>query len=180
VLGELPVEPIVEVVFQCDQDISRQEWLKEQFPDCPVLYGEAERLGETKALNLRTDEYVAVPSHDLLIGGFSCTSRSKQSSNSSANKHCVREGREATGLTFQYLMVVLKKKHPECVILENVSDLAEGGDDSDREYILDCLTKEGYAADAYVIKAYMKKLYTTLPSVRLLSPPSLPAHVQVE
>ena len=147
------VPQLFRFVFQCEIDPLKQVWLTEQFPDVPFLFSDAASLSQPKALNLKSGDYVQVPSVHVLLAGFSCKSRSKLNSNSASNKHCVREGREETGMTFEFVQNYVVLKKPTLVILENVTELQEGGPESDMQFIIDTFSAHGYHGDAFEIEA---------------------------
>ena len=140
-------------VFQCEIDPAKQVWLAEQFPDVPYLFADASTLSQPKALNIKSGQYVQVPSVSVLLAGFSCKSRSKLNSNSASNRGCVREGREETGLTYECVRSYVSLKKPSLVILENVVELQEGGLESDLNFILDSFSALGYQGEAFEIEA---------------------------
>ena len=144
---------MVQFVFQCEIDPAKQEWLKEQFPNCKFLFGDASALSKAKAFDIKSGSYVQVPYVDVLLAGFSCKSRGKLNCNSASNKNCVREGREETGLTFQYVQNFIAFKRPRLVVLENVVELQEGGLDSDLQYIVDTFEKINYKGCAIEMEA---------------------------
>ncbi len=142
-----------EVLFQCELCPMKRSWLEEQFPEVPMLFSDAAQLAEAKTLNLKTGEYDIIPSVDILTAGFSCRSCSKLNSSSSLNKGCVRQGTAETGQTFACVRQYMERKQPRLVILENVMELAEGGAESDQQYIVDTLAKLGYACEAFPVEA---------------------------
>ncbi len=144
---------LFEHVFQCESDAGKRKWLLEQFPEVPCLFQDAATLSHQKCYDLKTGTFVVVPRCDLLMAGFSCKSRSRANNSSSLNKHCVRSQQKETGLTFLYIQDYVQRKHPSVVLLENVVELAEGGDESDKQYILEWFRTQDYAAEAFEIEA---------------------------
>ena len=150
-LGRDLMPQLFNFVFQCEIDPAKQVWLAEQFPDVPYLFADASTLSQPKALNVKSGQYVQVPSVSVLLAGFSCKSRSKLNSNSASNRGCVREGREETGLTYKCVRSYVSLKKPSLVILENVVELQEGGLESDLNFILDSFSALGDQGEAFEI-----------------------------
>ena len=143
-------------VFQCEIDASKRRFLAEQFPYVPFLFADAATLEQAKAKDEKSNTYVPVPAVDILVAGFSCKSRAKTNNSRSAHKGCVRGGTSETGLTFNYVCNYILRKKPMYVMLENVTtltEMGEGGDDSDAAYIIKWFTENGYAATYFEVDA---------------------------
>eukprot|EP00975_Prorocentrum_lima_P025485 5356709-Prorocentrum_lima.AAC.1 len=75
----------------------------------------------------------------LFACGFSCTSRSRLSKNSTAKRGCVQRSEGATGETFHKAREYIFNARPWINILENVSELSATDDNllvSDEEWML--------------------------------------------
>ena len=136
-------------LFQCELNKQKREWLIEQFPTGGLLFEDAASLSLPRARDERSGEYHPIPAVDMVFAGFSCKSRSKANNSRSAFKHCVQSGTGETGTTFGYVQQYLERKRPRFVFLENVEELAEGGQDSDLSFILSWLRGVGYTSDGF-------------------------------
>jgi site-specific DNA-cytosine methylase len=142
------------VGFQCDNSPDVLEFLAVEFPDVPIRFTDAMSISQEKSKNVVSGKYTRIPCGDILMGGFVCKSRSKANLHSSSNKHCVRECREETGLTFSYVTSYIDSgRRPRLIILENVNDLAEGGDESDAMFIIKEFEKRQYCAHYHMVDA---------------------------
>ena len=137
VMGRQVDEPldIARVVFQCEKDTGKQEFLKVEFPDAPRLYSDVAHLNQIKCRNETTGCFETVPSCDVFTAGFACKTRSRLNSARSSNRDCVQKQTTDTGETYVHARAYSQRRRPTLFVLENVVDLAEGGDNSDRAYI---------------------------------------------
>ena len=98
--------------------------------------------------NLISGESIALPWVWMLLGGFSCVSKSPQSSKRTKFKSCVQEGQGETGVTFDYIFQYIMAVFPVLVILENLKELDYADHDqnlsTDAEYIIKQFNDIGY------------------------------------
>ena len=141
------------VSYQAENDPLKQKWLMEQFPEVRHLFSDVASLSQPKALCLKTGVYVRVPYVQGIIAGFSCKSVSKNNRNSHLNIGCVKAGTQETGETFQYTKDTIVAKKPIVVLLENVTELASGDEDSDAQWVVDTLRGMGYVARVIRVQA---------------------------
>ena len=120
-----------------------QAYLADQFPELPCLVNTVKELSEYRANNLlHRNTWRALPDIELCGMGFVCTSVTKQSSKSSANRGCVARGEGATGVSFKESAEAIIRRRALLNVLENVGDLDLTYDDeatglatSDVDYI---------------------------------------------
>lgn len=144
----------VDTAFQCEAAEEKRQWLLEQFKDKGTrLFTDTALLSQPKSFCVRSGSYVRIPFVDMLVGGFVCKSRSSANKSSKANLHCVRQGREATGETFEHIRSFVQSRQPLAVLLENVDKLSEGGDVSDAAFIIETLSELGYGARYFRLEA---------------------------
>ena len=132
-------------IFAAEKDTRKQRFLETQVqPKC--LFVDAGDLGQAMAREA-TGKLVPVPGCDWLIGGFPCTSKSKQNNNRAQHAQCIDQGTGATGTGLVYMLNYARKHRPMMVTLENVPDLAgaaQGSEESDADIIVGRLKAMGY------------------------------------
>jgi hypothetical protein len=103
-----------------------------------------------------------LPRYSGFVGGFSCTSRSRQNNNSSSNVNCVQENSSRdteTGDTYAAAMAAIGRNELiQLVVLENLVTLNQKMDAdkkslSDSEFILQDLILEGFASRQFELSA---------------------------
>ena len=80
-----------EMLFQCELDWDKQQFLQAEFPECPILFEDASQIREPRVWNLKTKQYVRLPSVDILLGGPSCKSRSPLNPDAASHKRVCQE-----------------------------------------------------------------------------------------
>ena len=97
----------IEHAFSCEYDAQKRDWIKCNFPDIKIIFGDVAKLAKGKALNHNTGLMVEVPSVDLLIVSFVST-----------HKEC----RSKTGI-LNAVMEYINKCSPGIVICESVQTI---------------------------------------------------------
>ena len=94
-----------------------------------------------RALDVTSQEMRIVPYCAVFAGGFPCQAKAACNSNRGANRTCIQDGTESTGVGFAQVKQYLSSCHPKLVILENVPTLAGDGED---EFVVAELRGLGY------------------------------------
>eukprot|EP00959_Pyramimonas_sp_CCMP1952_P217923 4557782-Pyramimonas_sp.AAC.1 len=137
----------------------KREFLLHQFPDIRTVLGDVALLSSLRARCHKVNAEVIVPSCQMVIAGFSCTSRSRASNRSSQHANCVQNRTEAaTSTTFWDIHQYISEVRPAVVIMENVKELLEqrgsGSDDmSDADFIVAEMKKLSYTGFHTVINS---------------------------
>ena len=132
-------------IFAAERDPRKQRFLETQVqPKC--LFADAGDLSQTMAREAG-GKLVPVPGCEWLIGGFPCTSKSKQNNNRAQHAQCIDQGTGATGTGLVYMLNYARKHRPLMITLENVPDLAglaQGSEKTDADIIVGRLKAMGY------------------------------------
>ena len=126
-IGLQGAKSVFQLVFECEIDEERQEWLCEQFPDCEILFKDASQLNNPRAECVKAGDYIAVPAVEVLLAGPMCSDRTPANRQSAGAKGCVQAAKGRTGSTFGYALDYVRAKRPQLVIMENVKELHESG-----------------------------------------------------
>ena len=149
---ELGLRLRVSHAFACEIHSTKRRFLHSQF-DLQMLIPNVNMLGGRRAqCVLHNGLSIFVPWVFAFQTGFSCKSRSTQSSKSSTHKHCIQTGQmdAETCYTWSHVWSYIKRALPMVVILENVRLLLEKALDessrSDAEFIIEQFQELGYYA----------------------------------
>jgi len=95
------------------------------------IFQYAEHMTGQQALDVRTNQWVAIPPAALLVAGIDCGTLSKLSTQKKRQRHCLETGEGQTGRTFQYLLQFIASHRQEIamILLENVPDIASETED---------------------------------------------------
>ena len=145
----------VESAYACEIVAPKRKFIREQFPSLQTIFVEAAQLSQAKAFNDVIGKWEQVPGTLGLLGGFSCTSKSPQSSARSSHKNCIAlESDTATSATWRHMRDAIAKHRPLFVIAENVEQFKEDGkDSSDLAQVLQWFRKNRYSAEDFLIEA---------------------------
>lgn len=148
-LGNLSVEH----TFSCEFDAKKRQWITENFPQLPLLFGDVMELKKGKAMNYITGETAEVPQVDVVIAGFVCKSVSTENNDREKFKNCIKEASGKTGETFDGVMGYVAKFKPSIVICENVKGLTirNKGEEPVINHVKASFKKVGYAFDYAVL-----------------------------
>ncbi len=141
-----------ECVLACEVDDKCRDVYKKAFPDMPSEafirdIRDLTRCGPGELASSRTTAEIAalVPDHDVLCGGFPCQPFSK-----SGHQKGFRD--KTRGTLFFDIMEIVRAKHPQFIILENVRNLAGPRHRDEWQIILQSLRAEQYEiSDAPVV-----------------------------
>ena len=109
--------------FSCESDPEKQAWLREHFPQLPLLFSDICQLHAGRCLNVVTGLEADAPAVDIFIAGFVCNSVSSENSRRGTHGDCIAAGTGKTGSTFEGLRRFVEKVRPKIVICENVVGL---------------------------------------------------------
>ncbi|CAK0808227.1 unnamed protein product [Prorocentrum cordatum] len=113
----------VEHAFSCESDVKKRQWITDNFPDLPYLFGDIQELPTGKAFNYITGKAAQVPPVDIFIAGFVCKSVSLENNERNKCANCIIEACGLTGITFQGMIQYVQQFQPAVVICENVEGL---------------------------------------------------------
>ena len=100
-LGKAMPSLKIEHVFSCEVDQKKREWITQNFPKLPYLFGDVQDLAKGRAWNYATEMEVQVPPVDILVAGFVCKSVSVENNQREKYANCIKEACGLTGETFQ-------------------------------------------------------------------------------
>ena len=109
--------------FSCECHPVKQAWVRENFPELPIIFSDICALHTGRAVNTITGEQLAVPAVDLFVTGFVCKSVSTENVQREQHASCITDGSGKTGATFEGLRQYVEGCRPRLVICENVSGL---------------------------------------------------------
>lgn len=135
--------------FCCEQNTDKQQFIKTQHPEVPMMIATLADLAGDMALNLLSNEEELIPWVMLFVCGFPCTSRTPLSSQAKLHKHCCQSESGATGSGLAQIKDYIRKNMPLIVILENIPALLETDGDgtmSDAVFIVKQFSELGYAS----------------------------------
>lgn len=124
-LGKAMPSLKIEHVFSCEFDPKKREWITQNFPKLPYLFGDVQDLAKGRAWNYATEMEVQVPPVDILVAGFVCKSVSVENNQREKYANCIKEACGLTGETFQGIIQYVEKYQPAVVICENVEGLTK-------------------------------------------------------
>eukprot|EP00959_Pyramimonas_sp_CCMP1952_P011774 247907-Pyramimonas_sp.AAC.1 len=113
----------VEHTFSCESDVKKRQWITDNFPDLPCLFGDIQELPTGTAFNYITGKAAQVPPVDIFIAGFVCKSVSLENNERKKYANCIIEACGLTGITFQGMIQYVQQFQPAVVICENVEGL---------------------------------------------------------
>lgn len=144
---------VVEHTFSCEYDKRKRAWIKDNFPDLKILFGDVNELKDGIARNHITNELVSVPYVDIVIAGFVCKSVSTENNARQKFADCINEACGKTGETFDGVMGYVKRYAPSIVICENVLGLVKRnkGKEPVIHHVKASFMKAGYAFDYEVL-----------------------------
>eukprot|EP00435_Cladocopium_sp_Y103_P031375 s1198_g7.t3 len=131
-------------VFSVEFDSKKQEFLKANFPECPLLFRDCTQMGRKRALEVLSKKPQPVPGNlDILVAGFSCKDLSMMNS---YRKTLQEMGQ--SGSTLRGILDYVERYRPKLVLLENVYAIAKRNSIGFRqvELVLEGLKARGYAA----------------------------------
>lgn len=139
----------VEHTFSCEFDPRKREWIKENFPELKLLFGDVNELKSGQATNWLTEELVKVPKVDVVIAGFVCKSVSSENNEREQFANCIEEACGKTGETFDGVIGYVNKYKPSIVICENVRGLVikNKGAEPVIHHVKASFKKAGYSFD---------------------------------
>ena len=111
---------------------------------------------DMKIRNIRSGSFEQVKPVQLLVGGFSCVSKSPCSNLRGQNKKCLSDAENSgqTAKTYAHMKNIIRKFSPECVIAENLIDLIGDGEaDSDASVVIGDFAKMQYQADKHIVSS---------------------------
>ena len=114
--------------FSSEINEGKRRFLKDMYPDLPLLFEDTKELGQATARDWMTGVDHQVPLCDNFAGGFPCTTASSLNPRSSSveNRTSVLNGELATGSVFRGVAEYIAKgaKRLSFALLENVCALA--------------------------------------------------------
>ena len=111
-------------VFSCEFDAKKRQWIRDNFPDLQLLFGDVNDLRNGEAMNYITNEMAEVPAVDIVVAGFVCKSVSTENNNRQDFSNCINEESGKTGETFGGMMAYIAKYKPSMVVCENVRGIS--------------------------------------------------------
>ena len=141
--------------FACEKNEEKCEFLKQNHKFQALILDSA-NLGNVKVMDPLSGTEIYTPYCDIFMCGFSCTSRSPLNVNRSKTKGCVAAAEGATGVSFDTSFNYVTTAWPKIVIVDDVMQLYEKGEDeeeSDVDFILKKFRKAGYIARAWPFQA---------------------------
>ena len=142
------------IVLYSEKDTAKRRFLNAHLPASAFVSTDVMHLPHADAaFNERIDRSELLPHGQILDAGVPCHSRTSLSCNSSKNKNCVQEGREATGegfvatcqTSFRHGMNMVSC---ECVTLLGQKDPDDKDAKSDKEFIVDEFRKQKFWSHA--------------------------------
>ena len=132
--------------FSCERDEAKQAWLRESFPDAPLIFPDICELHTGRALNIVTREVCDIPAVDVFVAGFVCKSVSTENAKRGSYGQCIADARGQTGETFEGVLGYVRRFRPKLVICENVSGLLKRslGCDAQIHQVRKAFEEEGY------------------------------------
>ena len=110
-------------LFSCECDPAKQAWVREHWPDLPLLFRDICQLHTGRCVNDMTGLPADVPAVDIFIAGFVCKSVSSENNHRDMHGNCILTGTGKTGSTFEGLRRYVREVRPKIVICENVVGL---------------------------------------------------------
>jgi len=144
VLGDLSSGITFEHVFSAEQEPSKQEFLRANFPDCKRIFQDVCQMGRLRAYETVSRSPQPVPGDlDVLLAGFSCKDLSMMNS---YRKTLAEMG--TSGSTLRGVLDYVERHRPRIVLLENVWAIAKANSCGFRQVdlVLEGLKIRGYAA----------------------------------
>ena len=117
-------------LFVAENDISRQNFLTEQF-QVSLLIADVEQFGNARCWNEITSASEHTPWPSVFGAGISCKPHSRENNNRKKNKGCIAAGELSAGHTFKYVLAFLKKARPKISFLETVPGVEQEVEDED-------------------------------------------------
>jgi len=133
-----------EHAFSVEFDPTKQEFLKANFPDSPLLFQDCTQMGRKRAFDVISGEPRPIPGEiDLLVAGFSCKDLSMMNS---FRKTLAEMGQ--SGSTLRGVLDYAERYRPRIILLENVWAIAKANNIGFRQVdlVMEGLKARGYAA----------------------------------
>jgi len=144
VLGSRSSGLTFEHAFSVEVDPAKQEFLRANFPECPLLFPDVCEMGRSRSMDVLSGRSQAVPSGiDVLVAGFSCKDLSMMNS---YRKALAEMGQ--SGSTLRGVLDYVDRHRPRLVLLENVWAIAKANACGFRQVdlVIEGLKARGYAA----------------------------------
>ena len=149
----------VQHTFSCEKDAAKRQWILDNFPELPRLFGDIADLGTGQAWDYVAGAVSPVPQVDVFVAGFVCKSISQQNLKREQFADCIREASGLTGVTFKGVLDYVKASKPSVVVLENVRGITtrSKGREPVITHIREKFDESGYAFDYKVLdtRAYL-------------------------
>ncbi|CAJ1339339.1 unnamed protein product, partial [Effrenium voratum] len=130
--------------FSVEFDAAKQEFLKANFPDCPLLFRDCTQMGRKRAFEVLSRQPQPVPGDlDILVAGFSC----KDLSFMNSYRKTLQEMGQS-GSTLRGVLDYAERYRPRLILLENVWAIAKSNSCGFRQVdlVMEGLKARGYAA----------------------------------
>ena len=115
----------VEHCFSCENSAKKRAWILQNFREVPHIFGDVRELCNDVAFDYVSNEFVLVPSVDIVVAGFVCKSVSAENNKRHLFSDCIRDVSGSTGETFKGVMDYVRRFRPLLVICENVAGLVK-------------------------------------------------------
>lgn len=132
-------KPVFEHVWSCDNDVSRQRWLKDVM-GFTCVFTDLLDLPNGRGLDYVQQRVRRVKDIFLFTCGFSCKSVSRSNKNCAQFRNCLEYARGTTGKTFRAAILTVALLLPILIFMENVQGLSQ----RDRAFVVQELEKLGY------------------------------------
>jgi len=133
-----------EHAFSAEKDVTKQDFLRANFPDCPYIFMDVCHMGRQRAFDAISCTAQPIPGDlDLLMAGFSCKDLSMMNS---YRKTLAEMG--TSGSTLRGVLDYIERYRPRMVLLENVWAIAKANQIGFRQVdlVMEGLRARGYAS----------------------------------
>ncbi|CAE7458520.1 ZMET5 [Symbiodinium microadriaticum] len=130
--------------FSVEYDVKKQEFLKANFPECPLLFKDCVQMGRKRAWEVLSEKPQPVPDDvDILVAGFSCKDLSLMNSYRKALHEMGQ-----SGATLRGVLDYAERHRPRLILLENVWAILKGNSVGFKQVdlVMEGLKARGYAA----------------------------------
>ena len=121
---ELADDAIVQVI-SCENKPWKQQLIMEKLKP-QALFSDVRDMGGFTAYDLISQDYIIIPSPDMLWVGWMCTKHSVLFSGREGFLRCLDLGEGASGETFKGVEMFLQEQRPRIIILENATPTGFG------------------------------------------------------